>query len=291
MPELLDVAPIAALANLRLQAIVRASSASAAGQPGAGELGPGEPGAGELGTGVTDQRLVICYRPPAAGAEERTGMLVRSERIVPALSLAETAAELLAGTSEASPAPTASETVVDLLVCTHGRRDMCCGGRGMDLIGALVDDFAIEPPGLVRLWRTSHTGGHRFAPTCIVLPSATMWAWADPRLVRGVVARDGAVTDVLGRYRGYACLGSPPEQAVERAVLAQVGWSLLERPRRAHSLGGGRVRLETDGAGTWEATAREGRRVPQPDCRSDPGAASKFGVEWVVEGLRQVAPV
>ncbi len=54
-------------------------------------------------------------------------------------------------------------------------------------------------------------------------------------------------------------------------------------------LGGGLVGLETEFYGTWEAVAREGRRVPQPDCRSDPGLATKQSVEWVVEDLRQIA--
>ena len=48
----------------------------------------------------------------------------------------------------------------------------------------------------MRLWRTSHTGGHRFAPTFIVLPFATLWAWADPLLLRRVVAQEGPVADV-----------------------------------------------------------------------------------------------
>ena len=43
----------------------------------------------------------------------------------------------------------------------------------------------------VRLWRTSHTGGHRFAPTAIALPSASLWAWADAALLAQVV--DGKV--------------------------------------------------------------------------------------------------
>ena len=48
-----------------------------------------------------------------------------------------------------------------LLVCTHGGRDRCCGSDGTRLFQALF-----PPPG-VRVWRTSHTAGHRFAPTAI----------------------------------------------------------------------------------------------------------------------------
>ena len=97
--------------------------------------------------------------------------------------------------------------------------------------------------------------------------------------------------DVLGRYRGFACLASPAYQALERSVLAEVGWPLLRSRRRAVDLGNGRVRLETEHWGTWDATVREGRRVPQPECRTDPASASKFSIEWVVEDLRSVVLV
>jgi hypothetical protein len=160
----------------------------------------------------------------------------------------------------------------------------------MELVSAVVKQPIVLPDASVRLWRTSHTGGHRFAPTFIVLPFATLWAWGDPLLLRRVVAQEGPVADVLDRYRGNACLGTPAQQALERGVLAEVGWSLFGSPRRALHLGDNQERLETDEAGTWEATVREGRRVPQPECRTDPGVATKFGTEWLVEGLREVVP-
>ena len=142
----------------------------------------------------------------------------------------------------------------------------------------------------VRLWRTSHTGGHRFAPTALVLPSATLWAWADPALVDQVVSEQGPVSNVVSRYRGCATVGLPAHQAVEKSVLAEVGWPLLSSWRRASELGDGWVRLETGAAGTWEARVVEGRHVPQPDCRTAPELASKQSVEWVVDALRQVVP-
>jgi hypothetical protein len=220
--------------------------------------------------------------------------LTRSELLAPVSALTEALAELLASPTpeakvDAGPAG-GSEPVVDVLVCTHGRRDICCGGRGMDLVAELVEQPVMSAT-TVRLWRTSHTGGHRFAPTCIVLPSATLWAWADAALVVNAVTATGPVEGVVDRYRGCACLGTPAHQAVERAVLAEVGWPLLASARRATDAGDGLVVLETDVAGTWEAVVHEGRRVPQPECRTDPGMATKFGVEWVVEGLRQVVVV
>ena len=53
-----------------------------------------------------------------------------------------------------------------VLVCTHARRDACCARLGQPLIEDLAE---VADPS--RLWETTHLGGHRFAPTCLALPS------------------------------------------------------------------------------------------------------------------------
>jgi len=264
IPELAEVSKLAYGARLRLQAVAQA------GRPD---------GDGAL-------RRVICYRSTRPGW---AGPMACSERVVEPGQLAE-AAHAVVEEPAASLEVGVRGATADVLVCTHGRRDTCCGARGMELLGALTDGAKFGQPG-VRLWRTSHTGGHRFAPTAIALPSGTLWAWADAALLSQVVDGQGPVGSAISRYRGCASLGSPAHQAVEKAVLSEVGWPLLTSRRRALDLGGGLVGLETEIYGTWEAVAKEGRRVAQPDCRSDPGLATKQSVEWVVEGLRQVIAV
>lgn len=59
----------------------------------------------------------------------------------------------------------ATEPVV--LVCTHGRRDVCCARLGRPL-AVLLD---AQLPGLV--WETSHVGGDRFAPNVVALPDGS----------------------------------------------------------------------------------------------------------------------
>ncbi len=107
---------------------------------------------------------------------------------------------------------------------------------------------------------------------------------------RAAAFAEGTAEPWLERYRGCATVGSPAQQAVERAVLAEVGWPLLGSYRRASDAGDGVVRLEAEPGGVWEAEVREGRRVAQPDCRTSPELATKQSTEWVVEGLRQVVP-
>ena len=68
-----------------------------------------------------------------------------------------------------------------LLVCANSKRDVCCALRGRPVALAV----ASERPGQV--WECSHTGGHRFAPTGIVLPLGQMLARLTPRLASQVL--------------------------------------------------------------------------------------------------------
>ena len=52
-----------------------------------------------------------------------------------------------------------------LFVCTNGKRDTCCARLGRPVAAAAA---AAYPD---RVWEISHTGGHRFAPTAVTLPS------------------------------------------------------------------------------------------------------------------------
>ena len=62
-----------------------------------------------------------------------------------------------------------------LLVCTNGRRDVCCAVRGRQLAAAL----AVANPD--RVWETTHTGGHPLRPDRGV---AAHWLSVRPRLDR-----------------------------------------------------------------------------------------------------------
>ncbi len=70
----------------------------------------------------------------------------------------------LAATLDAAPwlAPDPRQ---HLLVCTNGTRDTCCARLGRPV----ATSAAAACPG--RVWEVTHTSGHRFAPTTVLLPS------------------------------------------------------------------------------------------------------------------------
>ncbi|HEY6567238.1 MAG TPA: sucrase ferredoxin, partial [Actinomycetota bacterium] len=134
--------------------------------------------------------------------------------------------ERLAGSELGQAIPS---EIRDILICTHGTRDACCGTIGMKLVQAL-SSWAEDQPN-VRLWRSSHLGGHRFAPTMVDLPSGDSWAFVDPSVAPGLLEGDHSPQSVLRHHRGWWGLGSAFEQAAETAAWARIGSSWREGTR------------------------------------------------------------
>ncbi|MGH3413320.1 MAG: sucrase ferredoxin [Marmoricola sp.] len=126
-----------------------------------------------------------------------------------------------------------------LLVCTNGRRDTCCArlGRPVALSAA-----ARRPE---RVWEVTHTSGHRFAPTTVLLPSGHLHG----RVIdaAGLLDLAGSGRLALDGWRGRSTwpeAGQAAEQAVRRTlgvdglddlVVAdgEAGWLVRHRDGRA----------------------------------------------------------
>lgn len=144
-----------------------------------------------------------------------------------------------------------------LLVCTHGRRDRCCAVDGRALAAELT--AAQEP----HVWECSHLGGHRFAPTALVLPTGYLYGHLD--LGSAIAARKaaGAGEVELDRCRGR-CTWSPAGQVAELAVRAATGIRDADA-LRVHPDEGDTVRVTSRDAGRgWRVTVR---RVEIGVCR------------------------
>ncbi len=234
---------------------------------------------GTGGTRVVHHRRVGTHR------------VVGVDHVVPRTDVPALLAGLLEDVAaDSSGRPTAvGAAPAEVLVCGHGRRDPCCGRWGTLLHAELL---ARAPH--VRVWRCSHTGRHRFAPTAITLPLGRAWAWADADLLVGVVDRSGEVADLVPHDRGTAALPMWA-QPVERALFAQQGWAwadaeiTLVEVDVAEDLGSARVELGwrmADGA-TWSAIGEVvvTRSVPVLVCGESPEAAKKASLELEVAKL------
>ena len=227
----------------------------------------------------TDLRRLIAFRPVAGGMT----------RVDLELDLADPTATLHAalGPDDARVVlvdePTERRTI---LVCTQGSHDVCCGTEGAwlaDELEAGHDD--------VEVFRVSHTGGHRFAPTAMTLPDGRMWAYLTPDSVESIMSRKGDTSELADTSRGWWGVPTGPAQIAERELFAELGWA-LDRFERTVTVvddpdGRYRVRVEVDESGVAprEVVIEVGRAVPAIACDKPGGVPAKPRHEWRVVSI------
>jgi hypothetical protein len=186
-------------------------------QPGA--WGPRAPGDSSLAADVAAAltartaglpiRVVLIRRPgrhPDVGAAgPRTVLVARPGRRpeVHRLTLPHPRAVLdldLENLAAPGPLPGRPDQSPVVLVCTNGRRDLCCARNGRVAADHLHRDGRFE------VWESTHLGGHRFSPTVLLLPEG--WLFGGPE----------AVSMSTSSCRGRTDLTSQA-QAAELAVL------------------------------------------------------------------------
>ncbi|MDA1189375.1 MAG: hypothetical protein O2854_06835 [Chloroflexi bacterium] len=198
----------------------------------------------------------------------------RLEYLVPDEEAGKFAAELLRSPTPPIEYRVQDEGVRDVLVCTHGSRDACCATYGFPLYKALRE--RAEELG-IRVWRTSHTGGHRFAPTLIDMPGGHYWAHLDINSLESVLGRKDDVATLRQHYRGWAGVSGAPAQAAEREVFLREGWKWLDYLKSAATTeadGRYEVSIEyasPDGSesGRYEVLVEQAGVVPLPNCMSE----------------------
>ncbi|MDF5728704.1 MAG: sucrase ferredoxin [Rhizonema sp. PD38] len=119
-----------------------------------------------------------------------------------------------------------SSHIRELMVCTDGNVDVACARFGYPIYRKLRSEFATASNGKLRVWRCSHFGGHKFAPTLIDLPYGHYWGHLQPEILELLVWHNGSVKELYPFYRGWAGL-SKFEQIVEREIWMQEGWDWL----------------------------------------------------------------
>lgn len=252
---------------------------------------------------------LLALEPSATGGESRVlhfhrgewpfREYRRGEFVVPRGSLAATLETLaFEGQCSASPAVLDAGAARDLLVCTHGTRDACCGRLGYPLYRELSALAAARPAGeaarSVRVWRSSHLGGHRFAPTLLDLPTGRLFGRVSIEDARCILDGGNGLAALAEKvYRGRTAL---PEaaQVVERALWMRLGAAFDTTAVTAHvqqDEGGFAVAMRADleDGRVFEARGQvvldaEGALLTPASCGRDPEADTPWRlVAWELD--------
>lgn len=215
---------------------------------------PGRTPPPESGSGTGERRRAWCVVDDpgtAAGPVTTWGTwaspegLLEAGRVLAEQSAAEDAAtrRTRAGTTDAGPA---AEPGL-LLVCAHGRHDVCCATRGRPVAAALAARWPEAT------WECSHTGGDRFAANLIVLPDGACYGGLDPDSAVEVVGRHHAGAPDTAYLRGRTGWPRPAQAALLAAhrAMPEAAWGsfVVEEVRSSGAehvvhLSSGRTRVE-----------------------------------------------
>lgn len=211
-------------------------------------------------------RVFVYQRPEAANGVGGFSAYAKREYLVPSDDLLTVLPVLL---QEPVPAPLPAgvqevgRKTRDIFLCTHVDRDVCCGRFGKELFDALQASDQVRSQSDLRLWRVSHLGGHRLAPTLMDMPNGMAFGHLTADTALSLLEGSGDLEALLRCYRGWSGM-EPMAQIAERAVWRETGWRWTSYRRQASVLvrnedKSGTVRIDWTApnggsSGNWEVT-------------------------------------
>ena len=222
---------------------------------------------------VDGHSRVMLFSRPSGPVRE----MARSEYLVPSIHLPSAVSAVLGnGDEELAGWEQHNDGMRDLLVCTHGSRDICCASIGQPTYMELHSRYSNSH---TRVWRLSHTGGHRLAPNVIDMPSGRYWSRLTPSRATQVADRSGDIADLYDSYRGWPAIASPGAQMAEREAFMREGWDWIDHQVESEVLETSddgmeeRVAIRSLGpdgvVSSYEATVRQSGVVQSIECLSD----------------------
>jgi hypothetical protein len=177
-----------------------------------------EPLLGPVGAEVDERaaslggRVLLVRRPGrrAPGAEEHHWYAVDTVRRTWVRGTWRTPADLLDAARALGDDLSASQEEAEpmVLVCTHGVRDACCAVRGRPIVTTLARALPEQ------VWECTHLGGHRFAPTAVLLPTGYAYGRLDAAAGARLLSRASVVTENCRGRSTWPAAGQVAELAM-----------------------------------------------------------------------------
>lgn len=173
----------------------------------------------------------------------------------------------------------------EILICTQGSHDVCCGSEGTRLanLAAKIENLSVR--------RTSHTGGHRFAPTGISMPNGRMWANLNFDLLNNIMNSSGEPSELAKHCRGWVGAKKGPAQIAERAVFSKLGWQLdkCERTITVKPVADDiwncylEVKDQLGQRNVWQVDVTKNASIAGITCRAEGGLPNKMVAQYTSE--------
>lgn len=167
----------------------------------------------------TNQRKILIYEQ---NQEEFSNGYIKQEVDVENISQAAVAIRKYLLGDSLNCESEISETR-DILICTHGSHDKCCAKYGNLFYTQALATVSHLNLSNVRIWKSSHFGGHRFAPTMIDFPEGRYYGVVDQESLKSILTRTGDINCLNKVYRGWGILPTAI-QVMERELILRYGW-------------------------------------------------------------------
>lgn len=179
----------------------------------------------EANRAVPGHTRMFLYSKPLQ--DELFALYEKTEYLIPNEGLTASVDGIFSGSDEFVVGE--NRGVREIFVCVHNNRDVCCGRFGTELHDALKGIESEE----LRVWRCSHLGGHRFAPTMLDFPTGVIWGHVEPESAAALVRRELPSEEAGRFFRGWAGMKGQAAQILDRELLVREGWGWLDTPRSA----------------------------------------------------------
>lgn len=228
------------------------------------------PGRAEAGT--TDERTVLIGYTHPDGSWLLVGQVPDPAALLD-LDWAAVAAGDLDAVRRSAPTLELSDTP-QLLVCTNGTRDTCCARLGRPVAASAQASYP------ERVWEVTHTSGHRFAATTVLLPSGVLHGRVLDAV--GIVAAADRGEVALTGYRGRSTW-SPGAQVAEDHVRRTEGVTGIDDLTVVGEIDAWRVR-HRDGRSWWVSVSVRTAGERPESCGKDPAPIKHYTARTVTSG-------
>ncbi|MBF2058127.1 MAG: sucrase ferredoxin [Cyanobacterium sp. T60_A2020_053] len=140
-----------------------------------------------------------------------------------------------------------SDYIREILVCTHGNVDIACSRFGYPVYEKLRKEYSNNN---LRIWRCSHIGGHRFAPTLIDFPSGRYWGHLNLEILNTLVNNSEDINKLRPYYRGWSGV-SYLEQILEAKLWQEIGGKWLTYPKTGRVISQEIVKNQEEDEPNW----------------------------------------